>query len=83
MYLVKKNYFGPQEYVSDIVTYPPYSERIKMTRYGYETQGAIYDVCIPEKPIGEAKVTRWYKVNGQTSLIPSVIHKAIEQHFVL
>ena len=83
MHLSDSNYFGPQEYLSDIVTYPPYSERIKMVRYGYETRGAIYDVCIPEKPIGEAQVTRWYKVNGVTSLSASAIHQAIEKHYSL
>jgi hypothetical protein len=81
MHLVETNYFGPQEYCTEIVTYPPYIERIKMKRYGYETYNAIYDVCIPEKPVGEAHLTRWYKTNGRTELLPSSIHLAIEKHY--
>ena len=83
MNLSPKNFFGPQQYISEIVTYPPYMERVNMTRYGYETGSAIYDVCIPEKPIGERRLTRWYKVNGVSSELPSAIHKAIEEKFYL
>lgn len=83
MNLSDKNFFGPQTYLSEIITYPPYSERITMTRYGYETGSTIYDVCIPEKPIGERQITRWYKTNGYSSETPSAIHKAVEKKFSL
>ena len=83
MNLSQHNFFGPQEYLSNIVEYPPYSVTVKMKRYGYETGTAIYDVCIPERPIGINHLTRWYKVNGESRLDPTAIHKAIEGHYNL
>ena len=83
MNLSDKNFFGPQFYLSEIVTYPPHTERIAMTRYGYESDSTVYDVCIPERPIGEQRITRWYKTNGFPSLTPTAIHKAIETRFSL
>ena len=83
MNLSNANFFGKQTYESDIVEYPPYSQRLTLTRYGYESGSTIYDVVIPPRPIGEQRITRWYKTNGVTSLLPSSIHKAIEAHFNL
>ena len=83
MNLSTSHFFGPQQFLSDIVTYPPYSERLLITRYGYETHKIIYDVCIPPVPIGPERITRWYKTNGRTSLIPTPIHVAIEKFYKL
>ena len=81
MPLIEKNFFGPQKYVAEIITHPPYTTRVNMTRYGYESKRVIYDVVIPERPI--QGFTRWYKTNGESSPSPTETHTHIERHFGL
>lgn len=79
MPLIEKNFFGPQKYVAEIITHPPYTRRVNMTRYGYESESTVYDVVIPEHPIQGH--TRWYKTNGVSSPYPTAVHRRIEIHF--
>ena len=83
MNLSDNNFFGKQTFESMIAEYPPYQERMTLTRYGYETKTAIYDVVIAPRPLGPDRIQKWYKVNGQSSLQPHAIHVAIEKHFNL
>ena len=57
--------------------------RKNCTFYTYETEKAIFDVVIPESPIGPDQTKRWYKINGASFLVPHTIHKAIERRFDL
>lgn len=81
MQLKSENFFGPQAYIAEIVEHPPYTTRVNMIRYGYESKQIIYDVVIPERPI--QGFTKWYKTNGVSSPAPTATHTHIERHFGL
>lgn len=81
MNLSDANYFGPQPFVAIVRI----SQRINATRYGYESKGHLYDVCLLSEPVqcdnGET-VQRYYKDNGKM-VNANQYHWAIEKHFNL
>lgn len=81
MNITAKNFYGPQKYISEVVEYPPYITRVNMTRYGYESATALYDVVVPERPV--RGISKWYQVNGVSQIEPLAIHRHIMAHFDL
>ena len=82
MKLSEDRYSGPNTVIVEF-TNAQYTFRMPCTFYTYETEHAIFDVVIPQQPIGPDQTRKWYKTNGASFLVPHTIHKAIERRFNL
>lgn len=83
MNLSEDRFSGPNTVLVEFTYDHIHAYRVPCTFYTYETEHAIFDVVIPQQPIGPDQTRKWYKVNGASFLVPHTIHKAIERRFNL